>query len=45
MLTSSGIADICYWTIFTDLALSLFYFSVWELGPSLGNTDKPRFIF
>jgi hypothetical protein len=24
--------DVCYWTIFTDLALSLFYFSVWELG-------------
>ena len=27
--------DVCYWTIFTDLALSLFYFSVWELGTPL----------
>ncbi|GHJ86982.1 hypothetical protein NliqN6_3384 [Naganishia liquefaciens] len=25
---------VCYWTIFTDLALSLFYFSVWELALS-----------
>lgn len=25
---------MCFWTIFTQLGLQLFYFSVWELGTS-----------
>lgn len=38
----TGGEDVCYWTIFTDLALSLFYFSVWELGTRLLSFRRPH---